>query len=356
MLDKKYVIVLVDDNAVNLTIGKSILGDRYEVMTFDSAAALFKFLPSKQADLILLDIEMPQMNGYETIKKLKSEPKTSDIPVIFLTSKNDPGSELEGLSLGAVDYVSKPFSPPLLLKRIENHLALRESSLKLKQANNQLLSANSEKSIIDELQPSTLLIITKLIEFRSSVNKGHIERTQKYLKIFINKMIEKSVYKEEISKFNLEHFIPAAQLYDVGKIAISDFLLNKPAKLSMEEFELIKKHTVFGVSAIREIEQQTRQNPFLYYAKIFAGTHHEKWDGTGYPQRLKALDIPLAGRIMAILDVYDGLISKRPYREPLKHEVAERVIIGSAKTHFDPVLIEVFKLTSSLFNEIAEIK
>lgn len=349
----KPVVVLVDDNQVNLTMGKNILKEKYEVFPVSSAEMFLQILHNISPDLILLDIEMPEMNGYETLKRLKADPEAADIPVIFLTAKNDPGSELEGLNLGAIDYVSKPFSPPLLLKRIENHLAMREATKKLKAYNIDLLEQVDEKSAeINELQNAILRIVAELVEFRDDANNGHIERTQKYLRSFIDIMIEKKVYSDEVMKWDLRYFIPAAQLYDVGKIAISDMLLNKPAKFSEEEFELMKRHTIFGVAAIKEIEQHTRKNLFLYYAKIFAGTHHEKWDGTGYPRKLRGTHIPLPGRIMSIIDVYDGLISSRPYRQPISHTVAERVVIGSSGTSFDPVLVEIFKIAAPQFRDI----
>ncbi|MDR2467764.1 MAG: response regulator [Spirochaetaceae bacterium] len=355
MIRDKPVIVLVDDDAVNLTIGKNILKDKYAVFPINTAESFFQILPNLEVDLILLDIEMPDVNGYETIKRLKTDPEYADIPVIFLTAKNDPGSELEGLSLGAIDYVSKPFSPPLLVKRIENHLAMREATRKLKAYNDDLLKkVDTKTNEVNELQNAILRVVAELVEFRNDANNGHIERTQKYIKLFLDKMIEKGTYHNEVSKWNLEYLIPAAQLYDVGKIAISDMLLNKPAKFSPEEFELMKQHTIFGVAAIKEIEKQTKQNLFLYYAKIFAGTHHEKWDGTGYPRKLKGVDIPLPGRIMAIIDVYDSLTSVRPYRKAISHTVAERVIIGSAGINFDPALIEIFKFVVLKFSEIAD--
>ncbi|MDR2509639.1 MAG: response regulator [Spirochaetaceae bacterium] len=351
---EKSVIVIVDDNTVNLTMGKNILKERYEVFPVTSGDMFFQLLPNIEPDLILLDIEMPDMNGYEALKQLKASPETADYPVIFLTSRNDPESELEGLNLGAIDYVSKPFSPPLLLKRIENHLATRDVAKKLKAYNVDLREeVDKKKTEISELQTAILRIVAELVEFRDNTNSGHIERTQKYLKTFIDKMVEKSVYREEVLSWNLEYFIPAAQLYDVGKIAISDILLNKPSKFSKEEFDLMKKHTVFGVAAIKEIERQTKQNLFLYYAEIFAGTHHEKWDGSGYPAKLKGTAIPLPGRIMSIIDVYDGLTSKRPYHQPISSIVAERIIAGSAGTSFDPVLVEVFKLVAVKFSQIA---
>jgi putative two-component system response regulator len=354
MGQNKPVVVLVDDSATYLELGKTILKEKYETFPVNSAAALFQLLPNITPDLILLDIEMPGMDGYTALKRLKTDAKTADVPVIFLTAKKDSESEFEGLNLGAVDYISKPFAPPLLLKRIENYLAMQAAAKKLKAYNVDLLGKVDEKNLeITELQNAMLRVVAELVEFRDDSNSGHIERTQKYLSVFIDMMKKKKVYFDEVSQWNLEYLIPAAQLYDVGKIAISDILLNKPAKFSHEEFELMKKHTVFGVAAIKEIEQQTKENLFLDYAKVFAGTHHEKWDGSGYPAQLKGKNIPLPGRVMTIVDVYDGLISSRPYRDALSHAVAERIIAGSAGTSFDPVLVEIFKLVTQAFSEIA---
>jgi putative two-component system response regulator len=352
----KPVIMLVDDNVTNLTMGKNILKDKYNVFPMNSSSMLFELIDKVVPDLILLDIEMPDMNVFETIKKLKADSATSDIPIFFITSKNDPKSELEGLSMGAADYIFKPFSPPLLLKRIENQLMLVAQTKRLKEYNETLQVKIDEKTKqVLELQNAILRTVAELVEFRDDANSGHIERTQKYLKILIDAMIEKKVYWEEVSQWDLNFLIPSAQLHDVGKIAISDILLNKPSKFSKEEFELMKKHTIFGVAAIKEIERQTKENAFLYHAKIFAGTHHEKWDGTGYPRNLSGKSIPLQGRIMAIADVYDALISARPYKAPISIGVAERIIIGSAGTHFDPVLVEVFKIVAPKFAEIARL-
>ncbi|GHT49248.1 response regulator [Spirochaetia bacterium] len=352
----KAVIMLVDDNVTNLTMGKNILKDKYNIYPLNSAEMLFEIIDKITPDLILLDIEMPDMDGFETIKKLKEDKVNADIPVIFLTSKTDQQNEIKGFELGASDYVSKPFSPPILLRRIENQLLMSTQRKKLLGYNHDLQQSVDEKTKqIMELQNAILRTVAELVEFRDEANTGHIERTQLFLKLILNKMIEKKVYHDEVSKWDLTYLIPAAQLHDVGKIAISDVLLNKPSKFSKEEFELMKKHTIFGVAAIKEIEKQTKENAFLYHAKIFAGTHHEKWDGSGYPRSLKGTEIPLQGRIMAIVDVYDALISARPYKEPISIGVAERIIVGSAGSHFDPKLVEVFKLVAAQFADIARI-
>jgi putative two-component system response regulator len=338
----------------NLSMGKNMLKTFYEVYPVPSAEKLFECLERFIPDLILLDIEMPIMNGYETVKRLKETVRFSDIPVIFLTAKNDEGSELEGLSLGAVDYVSKPFSAPLLMKRLETHLLLaaQKKELKLRNDNLQALISQKTKQIIN-LENAVLSIVAELVEFRDSITGGHVLRTQKYLKYLIEGMMEKNVYTEEINGWDLEFLLSSAKLHDVGKIAISDTILNKPGKLTEEEFETMKTHVIIGVDAIERIEATTAANEFLHHAKIIAGTHHEKWDGSGYPWGLSGRNIPLEGRLMAIADVYDALISVRPYKQPLTTMEAEHIIeIGRGK-HFDPVLVDIFHMVSDRFAEVA---
>ncbi|MDR0878676.1 MAG: response regulator [Treponema sp.] len=349
------VIMLVDDNPANLTLGKTMLKDAYDVFSIPSAEKLFSILKKVTPNVILLDIEMPEMNGYEAIKKLKADPDTADIPVIFLTSRNDPGSELEGLSLGAVDYISKPFSPPLLIKRIENHLLLEAQKDALKDYNDNLqLMVEKRTNQVMELQYSVLSTVAELVEFRDDITGGHIERTQKYLKLLVDKLLEENIYREEISSWNMALLLPSAQLHDVGKIGISDSILNKPGKLTFEEFEIMKKHTTFGENAINEIMKTTTEHDFLNHAKIFAGTHHEKWDGSGYPNGLMGYDIPLEGRLMAIADVYDALIAERPYKKPMSTYEAEKIMFDGRGAHFDPALIDVFQAQSGKFAYIAE--
>jgi putative two-component system response regulator len=355
MTKDKRVVMLVDDSMTTLTMGKTILGNYYNVFPIASGAQLFEILTKVSPDLILLDIEMPEMDGYEVLKRIKGEPKTADIPVIFLTSRSDSGSELDGLSLGAIDYIFKPFSPPLLLKRIENHLIMAAQKTELKRYNENLQEmVHQQTGQIVELQYAVLSAMAGMVEFRDDVTGRHIKRTQKYLKLLVDKLIESQVYKEETDAWDLTFLVPSAQLHDVGKIGIRDNVLSKPGSFTPEEFDNMKNHTIYGVRAIEEIAKTTREHKFLTYAKIFAGTHHERWDGTGYPAGLKGLEIPLEGRLMAIADVYDALISERPYKTPMTFKEAENIIIAGSGAHFDPALVEIFKPLADRFAEIAK--
>jgi putative two-component system response regulator len=348
-------IILVDDNLANLTAGKQMLKDSYEVYAIPSAEKLFEFLKHVTPDIILLDIEMPVMNGYETIKKLKADERFAEIPVIFLTAKSDEASELEGLQLGAIDYVSKPFSAPLLLKRIETHVLMAEHKRELKNFNENLQLIVFEKSMqVIELQNAVLSTVAEMVEFRDQNTGSHVDRTQAYLKLLVDQMMRDHLYEEETQNWDLAFLLPSAQLHDVGKISISDSILDKPGKLTDEEFAIMKKHCTIGVNAIRRIKKNTSENDFLYHAEIFAGTHHEKWDGSGYPHGLSAQDIPLQGRLMAIADVYDALISPRPYKGPMSIGTARAIIEEGSGSHFDPALIEIFLKVEQGFATIAQ--
>jgi putative two-component system response regulator len=347
-------VVVVDDNVANLTIARAMLKGHHQIYTVPSATHLFDLLKKITPDLILLDIEMPEINGYEAIKRLKADKKWREIPVIFLTSRTDEDSELEGLSLGAVDYVIKPFSAPLLLKRIENHLLIAEQEHRLEAYNKNLMDTVDKKTDqIITMQFGILNVVAELVEFRDSNTGGHINRTQRYLSLLVNKILERGVYYTEASSWNLTFLIPSAQLHDVGKIAISDAILNKPGKLTEEEFEIMKTHVIRGVEAIERIEEETREHTFLQHAKNFAGYHHEKWDGTGYPNGLAGEDIPLQGRLMAIADVYDALISARSYKAPMPLEQAKAIILEGSGKHFDPMLINIFHEVVGGFESIA---
>jgi putative two-component system response regulator len=300
---------------------------------------------------------MPEMNGYEVIKRLKANENTADIPVIFLTAKNDPSSELEGLTLGAIDYISKPFSPPLLLKRIALHLLVESQKKKLQDYNDNLQQMVKEKTkTIVNLQNAVLKTVANMVEHRDEITGGHVERTRDYLAILMDAMIKKNLYNDEIRSWDIDFFLQSSQLHDVGKISIKDSILLKPGKLTDGEFNEMKNHTIFGIKIIEEIEKDSPESSFLKHAKIFAGTHHEKWDGSGYPYGYSGHDIPLQGRLMAIADVYDTLIAARPYKQPVSPAEAEKIIIQEKGTHFDPALVEIFQTVAPKFAAIARWK
>jgi len=322
-------IFIVDDNATNIVTAKTALEGTYKTYAMPSAAKMFQLLEKITPDLILLDVEMPEMDGFQALSALKSNDKLKSIPVIFLTAKHDAESEIQGFEIGAIDFINKPFSPPVLIKRIQTHI---ETDKLIKQS----------LQSVRKVHNATINIIANMVENRDEVTGEHIDRTQQYIKILINELIRTDVYAEEISKWNLDLLLPSAQLHDVGKIKVSDLILNKPGKLTNDEFSMIKRHCDEGERIIDEIIDKAEEDGFLIHAKKFAGCHHEKWDGSGYPRGYSGNDIPLEGRIMAIADVYDALISERPYKNKFTHEQAIEIIKKDNGIHFDPKIVEAF--------------
>jgi len=359
MYDEKALIIMVDDNPANLRIGKNILSKKYTVATAPSAEKLFTLLENNIPDLILLDVDMPEMDGYEAIKKLKSKVKTRDIPVIFLTARTESDAELNAFSLGAMDYIAKPIQPALLLKRIEVHLLLERQKKTLEQqaADLQYFNDNLQKMVdektknILQLQNALLRTMAELVEYRDDITGRHIERTQRGLRILLSKVIESEIYHEETKDWDIELLIQSSQLHDVGKIFISDNILRKPGKLSYDEYEDMKIHTHVGKQIMEKVEILAMESEFLKYAKVFAASHHEWWDGTGYPSNLKGTEIPLLGRIMTIADVYDALVSVRPYKKAYAHEDAVDIIKKGSGSQFDPALVKLFIEVSDQFKD-----
>jgi len=354
---KRSKIIMVDDDITNLSVGKNALVDKFDVFTAPSGAKLFRLLDKLTPDLILLDIEMPQMDGYEIIQELKSNPGTENIPIIFMTALIDPESEIKGLSLGAVDYITKPFSRELLLKRIELHMLIEKQRRELKNYSQNLekIVSKKTKTVLD-LQNAILKTVAELVESRDNITGGHIERTQEYLILFIDLLFEDGIHTEELSMWDIRQFVISAQLHDVGKISIKDSILLKPGRLSKKEYEEMKRHTIYGVNIIEKIEVSTPESAFLKHAKILAGSHHERWDGTGYPHGLKGDEIPLEGRLMAIIDVYDALTNERPYKKPYTHEKTIKAIKRGSGTHFEPALVDVFLAHEKEFKGITNLR
>jgi len=353
--NKKQTIMLVDDNKTNLAMGKTILGEHYDVYPLPSADKMFEFLKRVIPDLILLDINMPVMNGCEAITLLKADAQFEDIPVIFVTANASESDEYEGLALGAVDYITKPFSPSLLLRRIENHLLSRNQQVRLQEYNDNLLQMVKEKTQqLFKMQDAIMHNMADLVEFRDLSTGRHISRTQEYLRVLVEKLLAEGIYVDELSVWDIPMMLLSSQLHDVGKIAISDTILNKPGKLTPEEFKIMKTHVERGVEILERMEHSAQFDDFLKQAKLFASGHHEKWDGSGYPKGLKGLDIPLEGRIMAIADVYDALITSRPYKPPMSADESAQIIIDGTGTHFDPLLTQTFASLQDDFAAIAQ--
>ena len=339
-------IFVVDDNDTNLSVAKEALKEYYRVMTLPSAAKMFSLIEKVKPDLILLDIEMPEMDGFEALSLLKKNDAQADIPVIFLTSMTDSAVEVRGFELGVIDFITKPFSAPVLQNRIKTHLdideLIRERTMQLQEKSEQLQA----------LQSGTVFVLADMVENRDQGTGGHIERTEMYIRILLDAMVERGLYSDEIKTMDLDLFSSSARLHDVGKITVSDIILNKPGKLTDEEFDKMKTHTVEGVRIIDQIVSRTGNIEFLQNAKLFAGYHHERWDGRGYPNGISGAEIPLQGRIMAFADVYDALISERPYKKPFTADEAVNLIMENKGTQFDPYIAEVFHDARTQFESV----
>jgi putative two-component system response regulator len=334
-------IFVVDDSDTNLSMAETALESQYRVMTVPSAAKMFSLLEKITPDIILLDIEMPDMDGFTALEKLKEQETWARIPVMFLTGRTDAEVEARGFEMGAVDFLTKPFSASVLQNRIKTHLNIDE-----------LIRERTDQ--LNRMQNSIVSVLADMVENRDKGTGGHIERTSVYIKILIEEMRVRGVYSEEMEKWDVEKMISSARMHDLGKITITDLIVNKPGKLTPEEYEIMKTHAIEGERIIDEIISKTGEDDFLANAKLFAVTHHERWDGKGYPRGLKGEEIPLHGRIMAIVDVYDALVSERSYKKAFTDDEAVDIIMENAGTHYDPKIAEVFYEVRDQFRAVRE--
>jgi putative two-component system response regulator len=338
-------IFVVDDGDTNLTLAKEAL-QGYRVMTMPSALRMFALLEKVMPDLILLDIKMPEMDGFAALRRLKASSAYADIPVIFLTGMNDVPAEVRGFQLGVVDFITKPFSVPVLLNRVKTHLdidaRIRERTEEIRERTEQL----------QRLKDGIVCALADIVESRDQIPGGHVERTVTYIDAMLQAMLERGIYSDELCGVDYALFTSSARLHDVGKIAIPDSILNKPCKLTEDEFAIMKTHAAEGERIIDQIVTRVGHGAFLQNAKLFAGYHHERWDGRGYPYGLAETDIPLQGRIMAVADVYDALVSLRPYKKAFSSEEALSIIRAGAGTQFDPLIADAFCAASSQFQAI----
>lgn len=355
--DTRPTVLVVDDTPSNLSLMTDLLESDYRVKVASTGARALKIAQAENPpDLILLDVMMPDMDGYGVCMRLKSNPATRDIPVIFMTARNELRDEQTGLAMGAVDYFTKPISPPIMLMRVKNHLALKAASDFLKDKNafleQEVLRRTEE---VRDVQDVTILMMASLAETRDNETGNHIIRTQHYVKLIAQELQKQPRFATTLTDTAIDLLFKSAPLHDIGKVGITDDILQKPGKLTAEEFEVMKTHTTLGKVAIESAEARLGKHvPFLQVAKEIAYSHQEKWDGTGYPQGLVGEAIPLSARLMAIADVYDALISRRVYKPAFSHEDSMKIIEEGRGRHFDPDVVDAFVAVQQACRAISE--
>jgi putative two-component system response regulator len=341
---ERPTILLVDDVPENLSILANFLGVNYRTKASTSGHRAIEIAKQEpQPDLILLDVMMSDLNGFEVCRRLKALPETENIPIIFLTAQTDPEAEQEGLDLGAVDYITKPFSPPTIVARINTQLHLKsvrdflvDKTIYLEQ---EVLRRTKEIALIQDI---SMVALGSLAETRDNETGSHIRRTQVFMKLLATEACNLPEFHSALPQPTIDVLYKSAALHDIGKVGIPDHILMKPDRLTESEFEIMKTHTSLGVKALQAAEKQLNTTiSFLQLAMDIAGSHHERWDGAGYPFGLSGESIPLAGRLMALADVYDALRSERVYKPAFPHAKAVEIITGSVG-QFDPRLLRIF--------------
>ena len=358
MSDTRRTVLVVDDTPDNLSLMSGLLKDEYRVKVANGgerALAIATTVPGP--DIILLDVMMPGMSGHDVCRRLKADPATAGIPVVFLTARSDQEDERLGLELGAVDYITKPISPPVVLARVRNHLELKRAGDLLR--NHNLMLESEVRRRTEDLQTvrdATIVALASLAETRDNETGNHIRRTQHYVRFLAEGLVGHPRFSEFLVPATVDLLHRCAPLHDIGKVGIPDSVLLKPGPLTADEFAVMKTHTTIGHDAIKAAERAMghTDSSFLRLAGEIALTHHERWDGTGYPQGLAGEAIPIAGRLMAVADVYDALISARVYKPAFTHEFALREIAAGRGTHFDPEIVDVFLGVAGQIREIAQ--
>jgi putative two-component system response regulator len=340
---KECTILVVDDTRINIDILVNILGDDYEVSVAMDGQEALDTIENARPDLILLDIMMPIMDGYTVIEKLKENAITEDIPVIFISALSDISNKTMGFKLGAVDYIVKPFNIEEVRARVKTHLMLSLAQKAL-QNQNEILEIKVEERTRELMltQQATIMSSASLAEYRDLETGGHIKRIKEYVHIIAKELMNNPKYQNMINDKYIDFLVQSSPLHDIGKVGVPDAILKKSGKLDTDEFEIMKKHTTYGKNAIETVEKDLGELAFLHLAKEMAYTHHERWDGLGYPRGIKGNEIPLSGRIITVADVYDGLVSRRIYKPPYTHQVAVEMILKGKSMQFDPDVVDAF--------------
>ena len=354
---KRATVLAVDDTPANLNLLAELLGKHYRVQLAVSGAKALELARRNPPDIIMLDVMMPEMDGFEVCRQLKADPLTRNVPVLFLTALNSPEDETRGLQLGAADFVHKPFIPATLFARVQTHLELKAWQDALRDRNawlqNELEARLAE---VDLLRETTLFVMVALAEFRDSDTGNHVKRTQEYVRVLAQWLVDQGLAPPELDASQVDALAKAAPLHDIGKVAIPDAVLLKPGPLTADEWVLMRTHTTQGADLLQRAAHRLgdRAGSMLQFGMQIARHHHERWDGTGYPDGLAGEAIPIAARLMAVADVYDALISRRPYKAAMSHEAAMAWIEEQSGSHFDPTLVRAIHAVQSQLGAIAQ--
>ena len=363
-------ILVVDDTGENLTVIGGLLQPFFRVRVANSGMRALKVARSDpRPDLILLDVMMPEMDGYAVLAELRQDPYTRDIPVMFVTAMDGDQDEEYGLSLGAVDYITKPIRPAILLARVRTHLELKDARDWLRDQNGYLEGEVSRRMRENDLiKDVSLNALALLAEKRDNETGNHLYRTQAYVEALMQQLQDHPRFRHALSAAQRQLIAKAAPLHDIGKVGIPDQILLKPARLTLEEFEIMKTHSLIGAEAIEaaiervvggdraRLDELQGNTPldFLVVARHIALGHHEKWDGSGYPQGLRGDAIPIPARLMALADVFDALTCKRHYKKAFPLEQAVALLVEGRGTHFDPDVVDAFLAIQDRFADIAQ--
>jgi len=346
--EKKHKVLIVDDNISILQLLICTLKNECQIQISKKGYEAINKAIDWNPDIILLDVMLPDINGYDVCEKLKENINTRNIPVIFMTGLSDANNEAKGLAIGAADFITKPFNLLLAKARIMNHLAFKH------QRDNLELMVKEKTRIIELTQTNTISCIGSLAEFRSYETGAHINRCKKYVKLLSEKLRQNDKFNKYLDKSTIDLLIKVTPLHDIGKITIPEKILFKPGKLTKEEFEIVKLHTISGDKILSKIAgTELQSSDYLMLARKIAISHHEKWDGSGYPYGLSGENIPLSGRIMAVADVYDALTSKRIYKDAFTHDESFKILVKDRGTAFDPDIIDVMLTLNDEFQDIS---
>lgn len=350
------IILVVDDDSANLMIAQKILGKEFRMAAANSGTAALKYLEKNRPALILLDINMPNMDGFETFEKIRQIESMRVVPVIFLTAETGAETETRCFKVGAVDFVGKPFVADVLLSRVRRTLELEKYRNHLEEVVKEQAAQIEEKTKrITEMQEQTIIGMANLIESRDGSTGAHVKNTQKYIHLLAGELLKRGMFPDVLNDDYVVSICKAAPLHDIGKIKIPDGILQKPAKLTDDEFTAMKKHTEYSGNIIKDILGSLSDVRHVEIAKDIAMYHHERWDGMGYPKGLKGDEIPLCARIMAVVDVFDALCSERCYKPPMRPiEKVLEILENGKGTQFDPMIVDVFLHMKPILEQMIE--